>query len=667
MQPDQPVLEKPSDSRQGPTSGQVALAQGDPSASSESVNNAAHHPSQMATTDDLRPTSDLDPSKKTEGLLTDFAMQQLQLRSQPFIGASADGELFADELIYSHINEIRQTIINGDQLIMLVGELGAGKSTLLKQLTKTSGQRLQFFSVKGGEKYTTHNLFNGILNAWQLDTPAEFEASVSKMLEALQAGHERNRVIVLLLDDVDQIPARELNLLIASMGYFNADDVLIHMVMSAEPAFEQQIESLLQQDLEFGYSRINVEPMLASRAHPYIQLRLNQAGHFDEFPLTEKQVTAIANDASGLPGRINFLTAETLNTQFSPFGDPVEQEKSRQGLKKQRLMRYTLGLLALGLIITGLLWKSSDNSGDAPFKTVARTPVGNSDDSVSSGAQNNSATTLQSVTKEVSDASDENATTASTDASDATQAETDSAQTSATNDAASNAINDEQASETLEAASKEISAAVNESSDDETASGSDTQAQSSVTPTETETAATQAAESAAANTASTTVDATDDSQTTEESATTSTQEQQEQTSVADVSSDSGNDSDAEVPTQTTAETNEETTANEARPDDVDGLESPNWVLLQQADKFTIQLSASTDRADVTRFLARAGLSGPNSIYSFQRQGVTRYALVHGLFDNVDQAQLAIQNMAPAAVSNQPWIRRLSSIQRSAKN
>ena len=126
-----------------------------------------------------------------------------------------------------------------------------------------------------------------------------------------------------------------------------------------------------------------------------------------------------------------------------------------------------------------------------------------------------------------------------------------------------------------------------------------------------------------------------------------------------------------MPTQTTAETtaetNEETTANETRPDDVDGLESPNWVLLQQADKFTIQLSASTVRADVTRFLARAGLSGPNSIYSFQRQGVTRYALVHGLFDNVDQAQLAIQNMAPAAVSNQPWIRRLSSIQRSAKN
>jgi len=123
------------------------------------------------TTDDAQLTSNLDPSNKTEGLLTDFAMQQLQLRSQPFIGASADGELFADELTYSHINEIRQTIINGDQLIMLLGELGAGKSTLLKQLTKTSGQRLQFFSVKGGEKYTTHNLFNGILNAWQLDTP----------------------------------------------------------------------------------------------------------------------------------------------------------------------------------------------------------------------------------------------------------------------------------------------------------------------------------------------------------------------------------------------------------------------------------------------------------------------------------------------------------------
>jgi len=231
----------------------------------------------------------------------------------------------------------------------------------------------------------------------------------------------------------------------------------------------------LQKDLQFGYSRINIEPMLASRAHPYIQLRLNQAGHFDEFPLTEKQVTAIANDASGLPGRINFLTAETLNTYFSPFGDTAEQDRSRKSLQKQRLIRYVLGFLALGLIVTGLLWKKSDNSGDAPFKTVAKTPIGNTENNAST----QSPTTLQTVTEDddnkVSDAIAETANTdtdtnnqndttegsanAASDDGDAasvTETESDAVEASNADDAVSGAVDataaSQEASENLEAA-----------------------------------------------------------------------------------------------------------------------------------------------------------------------------------------------------------------------
>jgi len=605
MQQDQSVLEKPGNSQQAPTGGHVDRPQNNLSAGSagnETVNHAAHHPSHMATTtDDAQLTSDLDPSNKTEGLLTDFAMQQLQLRSQPFIGASADGELFADELTYSHINEIRQTIINGDQLIMLVGELGAGKSTLLKQLTKTSGQRLQFFSVKGGEKYTTHNLFNGILNAWQLDTPSEFEASVSNMLEALQAGHERNRVVVLLLDDVDLIPARELNLLVASIGYFNADEVLIHMVMSAEPAFEQQIESLMQKDLQFGYSRINIEPMLASRAHPYIQLRLNQAGHFDEFPLTEKQVTAIANDASGLPGRINFLTAETLNTYFSPFGDTAEQDRSRKSLQKQRLIRYVLGFLALGLIVTGLLWKKSDNSGDAPFKTVAKTPIGNTENNAST----QSPTTLQTVTEDddnkVSDAIAETANTdtdtnnqndttegsanAASDDGDAasvTETESDAVEASNADDAVSGAVDataaSQEASENLEAASKEISAVVNGLSNDDDNNNTQTETDSTATTTATTTAtSTATSTSTEASNASTDVadevaDAAENQATEESAANTEASEEQTSTAATSAPAEDSNDSDAELPADT-ADAATQTNASSTTADEVGLMKS----------------------------------------------------------------------------------------------
>ena len=324
---------------------------------------------------------------KKEGSLSDYTMQQLQLRSQPFVGASAEGELFADEVTFSQISEIKQAIIKGDTVLLLTGEEGAGKTTLLKQLTRNSGARLQFFSVKGGEKYTTHNLFSGILNAWRLTPPSDFEESAKEMLLALQANHERNTTVVLLLDDADLVPTQELHLLLATVQYFNnSEEPLLRVILSDTPEFETRLPQLLPQGLKLPYSAMQVEPLLASRAAPYIQLRLNQAGHFDEFPLSEKQVSAIANDASGYPGRINFLTAESLNQIFSPFAAEETTTRTSAGFfaklangKSRKAGKAILGLLGVGLIGAGI------------YKTVIQGQKNDTDSRVADAAATGSA------------------------------------------------------------------------------------------------------------------------------------------------------------------------------------------------------------------------------------------------------------------------------------
>ena len=78
------------------------------------------------------------------------------------------------------------------------------------------------------------------------------------------------------------------------------------------------------------------------------------------------------------------------------------------------------------------------------------------------------------------------------------------------------------------------------------------------------------------------------------------------------------------------------------------------------------MSASTDAQDVQRFLGRASLQGPNSVYTFERDGTTWHALVHGLFESVPDARAAIEKMTPDAVRNQPWIRKIGSIQSSLR-
>ncbi len=678
---------------------------------------------------------------KKEGSLSDYTMQQLQLRSQPFMGTSAEGELFADEVTFSQINDIKQAIIKGDTVLLLTGEEGSGKTTLLKQLTRNSGARLQFFSVKGGEKYTTHNLFSGILHVWKLTPPSNYEDSAKEMLLALQANHERNTTVVLLLDDSDLVPPKELHLLLATIQYFNSDEPLLRVIMSATPEFESRLPQLLPQGLKLPYSAMQVEPLLASRAAPYIQLRLNQAGHFDEFPLSEKQVSSIANDASGYPGRINFLAAETLNQIFSPFTDSDTSAPDKKGFfaklqagKSRKAGKALLALLGIGLIGAGVYKTviqdnltstntdsnaanstATQQNGNSEFTTVETRPItGNSN---SSGSESSSAS--PTVTNSVSatsgnDSNSEPAVALEPVSSTTTPAangagNTTAQQTGADSTANTTSSREESASAELKAAANELSVALGTSSETNSA-----EAVAEDKPAENVAADTN--NNPAVNTDDSRAENTAASNTTDNSDATARQTESGNLTAAELPNQASEsatptgtnearganeDSDAEVPlaapetprdtTQTTAEepatdttttsesdAAEETTqtaassseaadvnsANQTESASVNSLESPNWVLLQNADLWTIQLSASTDKKDIDRFLRNAGLEGPTSIYSFKRGEVTWYALVQGLYDGVGEAREAIAGMNSNAVKNQPWIRKIGSIQES---
>ena len=690
---------------------------------------------------------------KKEGSLSDYTMQELHLRSQPFIGSSAEGELFADEVTFSQISEIKQAIIKGDTVLLLTGEEGAGKTTLLKQLTRNSGARLQFFSVKGGEKYTTHNLFSGILNAWRLTPPSDFEQSAKEMLLALQANHERNTTVVLLLDDADLIPTKELHLLLATVQYFNnSEEPLLRVILSATPEFETRLPQLLPQGLKLPYSAMQVEPLLASRAAPYIQLRLNQAGHFDEFPLSEKQVSTIANDASGYPGRINFLTAETLNQIFSPFADEETTTHTSGGFfsklangKSRKAGKAVLGLLGIGLIAAGIyktVIQGQKNDTDARVADAAATGSAanstanqnnNNFTTVETRPVTNNSSTERTLPQQGNPVSSENRAASSgseavplqalTSTTASTQTDsTDSGDNQQTGAEASNAADASAAAE-LKAAAEELSAALGTTSTSSTTTA--------IATPDTTTAANNS--EAAANSAG-----SEDIAEAEQTASRNSAETQSSTDIsnstaaASASADdntsnstANNDSDAEVPLEpgVSTQANDGAASNSTdpeapvdavaappttdsvtdatKPDEapasesgtevaspaesaaseaqqaeateqaasgsaISSLESPNWVLLQNPDLWTIQMSASTDKSDIDRFLRNAGLEGPTSIYSFKRGDVTWYALVQGLYSGLGEAREAIEGMGKAAVKNQPWIRKIGSIQESVK-
>ena len=521
-------------------------------------------------------------SQDNTAALTDAAMQAWQFRKQPFSDLPADGDLFVDNAVTEQIAEIKDALITGDDLLLVIGETGSGKSTLLKQLTNNSGNRLQCFSVRGSNRFSAYNLFAGLLEAFKLKAPVDMEDTLKEVVPCLQALLDRNTLGVIVLDDADRVRPEELARLLGSMRYLNGgEETLLRVLLAAEPEFEMKLPEILPTGADLPYASLAIEPFDINRTVGYIEFRLNQAGHFEPFPFNDRQLAQIVERAGARPAALNAAAASVLNEMAMPQAQQNDENRTAAGaLLTNPAMRAALAIAAIALLGAALYQFLPQNSA---------TPEAATDNTPEYGV-----VIEKPVATDVGRIALVNET------------ENTTAPSTANESASSAGITDRQ---------------------------------TGVVPSPQAPPATSATDAAgqAANTIVKNVEA-------------------DQPATAVVVDEQNDDPSTQ---QSNSEANAANTETEPA---ASGLESANWILVQDPGRFTIQMSASPDRPSVAYFLEVNPLNAPNSIYSYQRNDQTWYALIHGLFPSIAEARAAIEAMPESAKRNQPWIRSVRQIQ-----
>lgn len=547
--------------------------------------------------------------------VSDEVFATLELKSQPFAPATADGEWFSDDTTRAQLVHIKEALINDEDLLIVIGAEGSGKSVLLKQLSAGGGTRVQCFSVRGSERFNTANLFAGMLEAFKLKPAAKFEDILKDIVPCLQALAERNMLGVIVLDDADLVPAEEISSLLGSMQLLNnGEETLLRILMAAKPDFETHLPALLPSKTDLPYATLEIEPFDHARTAAYLNFRLEKAGDFSEFPFSERRLYKICEAGDGLPAGLNIAAAHEMNALHREPSihrlSPVRKEVHRS--PTQRPWKYAFGVLGVALIMASLYLftnPKSPTAGNTDFTVLSKQSV----TPISNEGETNTITLVQEPKTNI------------LSADEAIKANSNSTTNNAQANGSSVAANQESSAESQ-----------NMTADSATVTTAQEPAASTATQKQNEPEA-QAANPPASTAA------------TEPAATPSTAAQQSQ-------------SEQSSPAQTRPGAETRQTSSSSVP-----LESANWVLVQDPELYTVQMSASRERASVEEFLNRSKLDGPNSIFSFKRGERTWYALVHGLYPTITEARNAIEEMPPAAKSNQPWIRAISQIQSAVKN
>lgn len=571
------------------------------------------------------------------GLLSDASIEALELQHQPFNGAPIGGELFEDDITRETVANINKALYDNDDVLLVLGPPGSGRSTLLRQLASNNGSRIACFSVKGTPRFDTAHLFGSILQAFKAPIPSDLKDALDALIPSLQGTFERyNRLSTIVLDDADQVPVDELKKLVSSVLYLNGhEEPLLKILLSSTPDFDQRLPDTLPVGAEIKYATLPIEPFDSERTKSYLEFRLNQAGYFDELPFTHQDVQSILQESDAYPLGINEAAALNLNAQYDQLPESMLPPELVETRSSGTPVKMLLGGLACLMIVAGLFMftrtegerspaarasgeyrtvetvdVNPDTSASAPVLELVDEPAANvvANQAVANQAQNQAA-----------DQTSEQGDSAEPDQSDANAAEAEAAAAAerAAQEAADEAIRQAQATAAAEAAAEAAAAAANTASDAANAPAN--------------------SNTAAGNNQSTNSDdeLLADAQSVEEPA-------------------SSSDTPAEA-------------ESTAAPAATAVLESPTWILVQDPGRFTVQMSASTDRESIENFVRRNELPAPNSIFSFNRNGATWYALVHGLYEDIGEARVALRALPEGALRNQPWIRRVGQVQDSLKD
>ncbi len=634
---------------------------------------------------------------QAEATLHDETLSELGLTEQPFL-EDKKRQRFADASTQRSRAALEQHLRFGDSLHLLIGEDDAGKTVLLSQLIKHCKSTIKPFVVKGSADFEAEAFLAAVLH--QLDSEEEAHSvgeHIEKLSPLLAQITNDQYSVVLVVDDAHLAPLEEIAELVDITQQFeNEDGKTARLLLTGRPSLKQAITKIEDQfeDLQLTYSTNLVPPFDEERVREYLSSRLQQAGHADAFPFTDKAITKIQRDSAGLPGKINTSATHYLNGVYR--GGAAAQE-SKGGLFGFEWPVLVVGAAALGAIGWGLSMFFG-NSGD---DNVPNTDIVQIEAPVSGEMALADATITDSVVDPVTSAVDtgeqdslllpanENQTIAAvTDevlpqVADNTEATTIVANQSATDLIAS--PEQTPSVETPPVATQIVENTAPTMPEQPLVMESVAPAVEEVIPTVTVPRLATNEDIASNKSVSNDIItdnvpksvAVDVGQLAQQDNTVVDDSQQNIGAAIGVIVDTGGDTDA-----ASLDTTEIFSAGDNKQGGIDSegvgitmpepnraIENERWVLFQSPTKFTVQLATSRERGYIIDLAQTLEVIDPVAIYPFLTTNSQNpvYGLLSGLYDTRSEAIAAVEGMSSSAKKFGTWIRPVSDLQDAIKN
>ena len=246
--------------------------------------------------------------------------------------------------------------------IAITGEVGVGKTIILRSyLTKVDANKQKTIYILN-PRISFDSLLATILKELSAEPVAgPATQKLNQLHEVLIAEYRSDHTVVLIIDEVQNMPIETLECIGMLSNLETATEKLIQVVLVGQPELDVLLNRYeLRQARERIVLRARIAPLTKTESEEYIYHRLSLVRREPRAVFSKQALDRIVKSANGIPRRLNILCDAVLITGFGyrqaliSGGVAKEAIAVFNGLSQpvRRLQpRYAVGMLSVVLVV----------------------------------------------------------------------------------------------------------------------------------------------------------------------------------------------------------------------------------------------------------------------------------------------------------------------------